>query len=349
MIFIENVAKNDREKKIQLIAFEVIKVLKRRFDNFPREDINNRNAPFHEAFLRAFKNEFAQKNITDTPFLISLASWLHGLNTTLGQSFFESVAHILSDGEKRSFKEHKIKESQQKAIMEIITDLKNGTRKPNPEEENKAIFSWRKDDKEVDAQDFTADNLVITSKFVEAIEIKSVRPNAGEMRAEKQKILMGKAVLKNLYPDRDISFFIGFPFDPLSENPTGHDKKRFMDNLIEFNKYFAPEEVLLASEFWDKLSGTSKTMELILKIINDIAKPDFMKKFYFINDPQNFNKNKQKYLEILEEWKIMDEIKIFKKLDVLKQKGINERLLYLSLFDDDGNYNSRRELLLKAL
>ena len=124
MIFIENVAKNDREKKIQLIAFEVIKVLKRRFDNFPREDINNRNAPFHEAFLRAFKNEFAQKNITDTPFLISLASWLHGLNTTLGQSFFESVAHILSDGEKRSFKGYKIKESQQKAARNALKKMK---------------------------------------------------------------------------------------------------------------------------------------------------------------------------------------------------------------------------------
>lgn len=335
-------------EKIQSISFEVIKVLKRRFDTFPEDEVNNRNAPFHEAFLKAFSNRLDQKNI-NTSFFISLASWLHGLNTTLGQSFFESVAHILSDGEKRTFKGCKISESQQKAILEIITDLKNGARKPDLLDENKEIFSLKEDVNKVDAQDFTADNIVITKEFVEAIEIKSVRPNAGEMRGEKQKILNAKAVLKNLYPEKEIRFFIGFPFDPLSQEPTGYDKKRFMDSIIEFNKYFHPDEVLLASEMWDRLSGTEQTMEGILKIINDIATPDFMEEFNFIKEPQNFEGNKEKYFNILRKWHIKDEITIFENAHIFQNNRNKEKIFNQQLFGNDGTYNEKRKTLLKDI
>lgn len=34
---------------------------------------------------------------------INLSSWTRGLNTSLGHSFFENVAHILSGGTKRDF------------------------------------------------------------------------------------------------------------------------------------------------------------------------------------------------------------------------------------------------------
>ena len=130
-------------KKIQPIALEVIRVLKTRFDNFPEDTQSNRNAPFHEAFLNAFKDKI-EKYVDNVPYFISLASWLHGLNTTLGQSFFENVAHILSNGEKRTFKSCKITAKQQNAILEIITDLKNGQREPNLDEENEEYTNERK-------------------------------------------------------------------------------------------------------------------------------------------------------------------------------------------------------------
>jgi len=69
------------------IAFEVIKTLVIRFENFPEDASNNRNAPFHEAFLKAFTDKLEGK-VSDVPFFISLSSWLQGLNTTLGQTFF---------------------------------------------------------------------------------------------------------------------------------------------------------------------------------------------------------------------------------------------------------------------
>jgi len=267
------------------------------------------------------------------------------LNTTLGLSFFENVAHILSDGEKRTFKNCEYFEEQKRVINEIITDLKNGDKKPNLEEENHLIFSIKKG-KLKKAPNFTADVFIIEKNYIEAIELKSVRPNAGEMRGEKLKILSAKACLKLLYPDKEIRYFIGFPFDPLSDTPTRYDKERFMKHLIEFEKYFDPKEVLLAGELWDRLSGETNTMEKILEIINQIAKPDFLEKYEFINNPQNFEKNRGKYLAILKEWFLFNEIKIFENYDKLKVS--NYRLLHQELFKN-GKYNIRRKELIKFL
>lgn len=74
--------------KIERISLEVIKVLFVRFEKFPEDASNNRNAPFYTAFLKAFADKFQDK-VSDMPFFISLSSWLHGLNTTLGLTFLK--------------------------------------------------------------------------------------------------------------------------------------------------------------------------------------------------------------------------------------------------------------------
>jgi len=115
-------------KQKEKISIEVIKTLVSRFENFPEDASNNRNAPFHEAFLKAFSNKL-ENSVSNVPFFISLASWLHGLNTTLGQSFFENIAHILCNGEKREYTSKKLGNKQitiqqQSTITEIIFDSK---------------------------------------------------------------------------------------------------------------------------------------------------------------------------------------------------------------------------------
>ena len=49
---------NDIKEKISI---EVIKTLVTRFNNFPEDAKNNRNAPFHEAFLKAFTDKLKNK------------------------------------------------------------------------------------------------------------------------------------------------------------------------------------------------------------------------------------------------------------------------------------------------
>ena len=245
--------------KIEKISLEVIKVLFTRFEKFPEDASSNRNAPFHTAFLNAFADKFEGK-VSNLPFFISLSSWLHGLNTTLGQTFFENVAHILSDGEKRQYTSKKlgnlpITKQQKENINDLITALSTSQASPNPENENQKLFI-NENTEIVSAIDFSADVFIEDTAHITAIELKTVRPNSGEMRGEKQKILEGKAALFKKFTGKTIKFFIGFPFDPTNEeSETGYDKTRFLGSNINMNKFFAPDETLIAGELWDFLSG----------------------------------------------------------------------------------------------
>src|SRR3989304_7241005 len=132
------------QDKIEKISFQIIKVLFTRFESFPEDASSNRNAPFHTAFLNAFADKF-QGKVSDVPFFISLSSWLQGLNTTLGQTFFENVAHILSDGEKREYTSKKlgnlpITRQQKENINSIVTELSTAQELPNLDNENQKLF-----------------------------------------------------------------------------------------------------------------------------------------------------------------------------------------------------------------
>ncbi len=248
---------------------EVVKdILLRRIESFPEIGTQIRNAPFHSAFLECFSHRLGAFNI-DTPHLIAIASWLHGLNTSLG-SGFENISHILSGGYKRKFTgvyKLQVKKGQAEHIENIIRDLKAGIYIPSLERENRLVLDFNSQDQEVDSLGFTADVYIEREEEIIAIELKSVRPNSGEGRGEKQKILYGKAALKLQNPDKDIKYFIAFPFDPTSNTPTGYDKERFFNYLIEFKKFFAKDEVLISSELWDFLSGSEGTMDKILDVI----------------------------------------------------------------------------------
>ena len=47
----------------ELIAIEVIRTLHSQFEKFPDEETVNRNAPFHELFLKTFSEKFKNTNV----------------------------------------------------------------------------------------------------------------------------------------------------------------------------------------------------------------------------------------------------------------------------------------------
>lgn len=261
---------NDQKSRIS----EVVKnILLKRIDNFPNDGAEIRNAPFHDLILESFANKFEDVNIS-TPYLVAIASWMHGLNTSLG-SGFESIAHILSGGYKRKFTGPytlKIKSTQASDIENIIRELKAGTQTPDMNRENDIVLNFDTADKEIDSLGFSVDVYIESENEITAIEMKSVRPNSGEGRGEKQKILYGKAALKLANPNKRINFFLGFPFDPTADESTSSDKVRFFGYLIEFKKFFDPNEVFIASELWDHLSGSPNTMEEILDVVRDTVR-----------------------------------------------------------------------------
>jgi hypothetical protein len=339
-------------KKIEKISEIVIKILYRRFDNFPEDANKNRNAPFHKAFLNAFGDKL-EGLVTNVPYFISLSSWLHGLNTTMGQTFFEGVAHILSDGSKREYTSKRsgnllISHYQKQAISDIITDLSNGNEKPNLKLENVKIFN-NNDEADTDSLGFSADVFIEEEDQIIAIELKAVRPNSGEVRGEKQKILEGKAALSRKFPDKKVKFFIGFPFDPTSEeSDIEHNKKRFMSSIINMGKYFSEDEVLLASELWDYLSGDKNTMEQILSIINLIATTEFMSIYEYINN--NDNRHTDKYKQYLLDWNIHQELFIINNISKIEEKmnSSHKRTFNQPVFKN-GEYNISRFITLSEL
>lgn len=330
---------NSRKK--ELIAQTIIKILVSRFSSFPEDGNNNRNAPFHVAFLNAFSDKLNGR-VRDIPDYISLSSWLQGLNTSLGQSFFESVSHILCDGEKKDFKGKTIYSNQVNAISEIMIDLKNSTQQPSLERENEIIINNRHGDTQ-NASNFTADCFYETDNEVVAIELKSVRPNSGEMRGEKQKILQAKAVLHELYPNKTIKYFFGFPFDPTSSTYSGYDKQRFIEYLVEAEKFIDKSELLIADELWSFLLGEqSGVMDELIRVINTIATPAFMEKYNIVQDKT------QGYENILSEWFLATERFIFDNRNKLQGNSFR-KIANQSIFRTDGNYNDKRYELFTSL
>ena len=331
----------------QAISFEVIKILNSRFNSFPAIDDSTRNAPFHKSFLNAFAANFARLH-TNAEALLNVSSWIHGLNTTLGQSFFETVAHILCQGKKRTFTNNLASVQQVQSVHAIMTELKNGTQAPNREREERIL--WENINGETESvPNFTVDCFWEDSEKVVAIELKSVRPNSGEMRGEKQKILVSKAALKRHFPNKKIFYYFGFPFDPLSATPTGSNKETFMNSVIELPKFCAPEEILLADELWSFLSGETGTMEQILQIICQIATPEFNENLLFLSSSA-YLENKSRYNQLIEKWNLCQEQQISKNIDRLSncQNPEIRKFLLEPPFSSGGKYNLRRAEVLTA-
>ncbi len=332
----------------QQIATQVIRTLYSQFEKFPEDVNNNRNAPFHEAFVKAFSDKLDGK-VSSIPTLISLSSWLHGLNTSLGQSFFENTAQILCGGEKKEFTTGKknnlpIEQSQKDSVSKIITDLSNGNQNPSLVRENALIFQKPNTSNLVEGTDFTADVFFENSTEVVCIEIKTVKPNKSVFKVEKQKMLEAKAALKLKYPSKEIKYYLAFPFDPLSDTPCGYDKKRFMEYSVGFSKYFDEAEILLGAEFWCYLSGVTGTMEAILEIINTIATPNFMNELAFLSDVENRTNDREKYLILLRKWFLFEECTLVIQEEQIKPKLTDKKLqnLYNQSCFKDGEYKWQR-------
>lgn len=326
------------------IAIQVIKTLYNQFEKFPEDVSNNRNAPFHEAFINAFSDRL-EGRVASIPTFISLSSWLHGLNTSLGQSFFENTAQILCGGEKKEFTTRKhtnlpIEQVQKEVVGEILTNLSNGNQNPSLPNEDSAIFQHSPESNLVESTDFTADVFFENDTEIVCIEIKTVKPNKGIFKVEKQKILEAKAALKIRYPQKEIKYFLAFPFDPLSETPCGYDKSGFMRHSVGFTKYFDEAEILLGSEFWDYLSGSEQTMEGILEIINTIATPNFSEELEFLTETQNRTTNTQEYLNKLNNWFLYQEFELINQPTQTNTRRL-ENLYNQSCFKD-GVYNWQR-------
>lgn len=331
---------NTKEK----IACLIIEMIIKRHNDYSNFEMKENFSVFQKVFIDNYSilirkdEKYCFQDIND-------CSKISFLNNIVDNTFFERTAQILCDGEKRKFKELTITASQQAVISEIISSLKNKKSEPNLKQENKNIF-YRTGKSNISIPNFDADVYYEDSKNIVLIEIKTVKPNSGIFKVEKEKILLAKAALKNLYPAKNIYFYIAFPFDPLNDVKSGHDKARFFNYSVDFKKFFDSDEVLLADEFWNFLSNGKETMNEILGIINSISKPDFMSNYNFINEPQNLDSDLNHYKELLIQWNLYRELETVNNRKSLIQKSKKdkkiEKLLNQNLFDTEGIYKVDR-------
>jgi hypothetical protein len=174
------------------------------------------------------------------------------------------------------------------------------------------------------------------------------------LKEEKQKILEAKAVLRRLYPDKKVSYYIGFPFDPTvveGEDECSFDKKKFWTNIVEGDKYFHDDEVLIASGLWDLLSGEKNTMQQLLELINRISTVEFIDIFEKIRNPKDDVKDDD-YAKLLENWNLFSELSLHSnKEKILSAIKGNKRLIrsyYNPCMKEDGSYNEKRYNDLKS-
>ena len=329
------------------ISIEAIKTLLASFDELPQDIANVDNIPFHDLFLNASLLKM-DKSIYGYPYTMNL----HVLHETLTLTFFEKVAHILCDGEKLEYTSKKlgniqITREQKNNVSKIITELSNKTVSPHLVAENSQLFQ-KNNSELVNAIDFSADVFFEKDNDIIAIELKTVQPNSGGSMGEKQKILEGKAALYRLFPDKQIHFYLGFPFDPTvnpkTDSVTSYDKTRFSRSIVNLDKFFDQQEILLADGLWNFLSGETDTMQQILDIINAIATSKFMYEFRLLTD--NSKRQSREYAERLLEWNLFSEYELIRKDSLLRNSTAHNKKLQNTYrkkpFDNQGNYQWER-------
>ncbi len=121
-----------------------------------------------------------------------------------------------------------------------------------------------------------------------------------------------------------------------------------MSSIINMDKYFAEEEVLLSSELWDYLSGEKNTMEQILKIINFIATKEFMEIYEYLNN--NCNRNTALYKQYLSKWNMNKELYIANNISKIEgYMNSKYKRIYNQPVFKDGEYNINRFIVLSDM
>jgi len=230
------------ENKSKII--ETIKTcLRAKFLNYkPETD----NMPFHYRLLGRDR--------------MALFSFIQSLNTTFGVSIYEPVAKELA---KKKFKEahtqyelgNIITEGAQNEIQKIMNDLSIGC-DVDKIEETERIRKFAKTGKENRLKSVKVDLfLKSTSNEVFMFDLKTVKPNKGDFVSYKRNMLEWLAIYFYQYPKVKANTIIAIPYNPYEPE---RYKRWTMKGMLDLKN-----EVMVADEFWDFLSGEGTYTELL--------------------------------------------------------------------------------------
>lgn len=226
--------------------------IRRKLDDYSPE---TKNMPFHTRLLGDDR--------------MALFSFIQSINTTLGTSVFEQIAAIIARPHFRKainqYKEfnHTISSDAQSVIQQIIDDLQAMRYRPDKQKEIDLILSVAQKGliKTIKRPriDLYLEDYDGTEYY---FDLKTAKPNIGEIVGFKRKILEWVAIREAVNQNPKIFTGIAIPYNPYEPEPYARWTFQGMFDL--------QNEMKVADEFWDFLGG-DKTYEQLLALFEKVG------------------------------------------------------------------------------
>lgn len=192
---------------------------------------------------------------------LALYSFIHSLNTNFGTSIFEPVGLALAQNNfKYASSQHIVGDTisgeSQSIIQKIIDGLIIAELSPDKNKEIEAIRKVCQKGTMIKVKPTRID-LMIENKDGELFlfDIKTAKPNAGGFKEFKRTLLEWIAVVLGQNPKAEVNSFIAIPYNPYEPEKYNRWTMRGMLDL--------PNELKVASEFWDFLGGKDTYEDLL--------------------------------------------------------------------------------------
>lgn len=241
--------KEATKEKIREVILSFAKDLKTKKGDFTLEELK-KAFPFHALFF--------------TDEAIIAFKLQRSLVTSLGMQLYPEIARIVAmDKYNEVFKDHliesNISENKANIIEKIVTELREGSRRPNFNQEMQEIKSAKGGKiikRKIIADIFIRDH----EEGPLFMEIKLPRPNLDICAETKKKMLYFRVFFENQNPQA----YIGFPYNPFVRRE--NYRHNFVFRIFDFDR-----EVLLGEEMWNKLGGKG-TFDELMNILSDLEK-----------------------------------------------------------------------------
>ncbi|MCA6070519.1 MAG: TdeIII family type II restriction endonuclease [Endomicrobium sp.] len=187
--------------------------------------------------------------------------FIHSLNTNFGTTIFEPVALELTKSNfeitsKQADAGTRISDGAQREIQNILDNISAANIKPNKIEEMERIRKVSQKGKMHKVKLTKIDVFLEKSngeKFL--FDIKTAKPNKGGFKEFKRTLLEWVVAIFAENPQAKVNTLIAIPYNPY--NPKPYDRWT-MAGMLDL-----PNELKVADEFWDFLSGKDAYKDLL--------------------------------------------------------------------------------------
>ena len=172
-------------------------------------------------------------------------SIIHSIQTSLGMSMHEQVSKIIAltkfdEAHTQWPSDIMVAKKRVTKIEEILTQVTNGTRKPNRLTEQDEILSIKNDGLVKKKAESIVDVYLRRGNDEFYFDIKTVKPNKTGFNSHKKRILTWIA-----RANKPITSAIVFPYNPYHPKPY----KRIGFDIM------SPDDVMIGKDYWDFLGG----------------------------------------------------------------------------------------------